>query len=245
MEVPKLLGQFRGSPQAQRPDLRGASDVHCGKSQAPRHELQLLAGGKERLSNRDRLCLDIDERLAKKPHSFEAFLFLMEQTGYTITRRKNITFSHSRQKRNIRMRSLSEEYQKDAICEVLLGKSIHNLRKRCSPLTEQKSQLVSSLEAKRNQGRGQYYDRAIQNQITKQQARALLYYQQHGFTSVEDLKLARTSVAEGAIFVHKGIGGAGLRWRPFSADRVGRRGCPNKQKQKVPPTGGIFLFGLS
>ena len=96
-----------------------------------------------------------------------------------------------------------------------------------------------------NQGRGQYYDRAIQNQITKQQARALLYYQQHGFTSVEDLKLARTSVAEGAIFVHKGIGGAGLRWRPFSADRVGRRGCPNKQKQKVPPTGGIFLFGPS
>lgn len=195
MEVPKLLGQLRGSPQAQRPDLRGASDVHCGKSQAPRHELQLLAGGKERLSNRDRLCLDIDERLTKKPHSFEAFLFLMEQTGYTITRRKNITFSHSRQKRN--------------------------------------------------QGRGQYYDRAIQNQITKQQARALPYYQQHGFTSVEDLKLARTSVAEGAIFVHKGIGGAGLRWRPFSADRVGRRGCPNKQKQKVPPTGGIFLFGLS
>ena len=186
MEVPKLLGQLRGSPQAQRPDLRGASDVHCGKSQAPRHELQLLAGGKERLSNRDRLCLDIDERLTKKPHSFEAFLFLMEQTGYTITRRKNITFSHSRQKRNIRMRSLPEEYQKDAICEVLLGKSIHNLRKRCSPLTEQKSQLVSSLEAKRNQGRGQYYDRAIQNQITKQQARALLYYQQHGFTSVED-----------------------------------------------------------
>ena len=34
--------------------------------------------------------------------------------------------------------------------------------------------MVSSLEAKRNQGRGQYYDRAIQNQITKQQARAFL-----------------------------------------------------------------------
>ena len=66
MEVPKLLGQLRGSPQAQRPDLRGASDVHCGKSQARRHELQLLAGGKERLSNRDRLCLDIDERLPQQ-----------------------------------------------------------------------------------------------------------------------------------------------------------------------------------
>ena len=104
--------------------------------------------------------------------------------------------------------------------------------------------MVSSLEAKRNQGRGQYYDRAIQNQITKQQARALLYYQQHGFTSVEDLKLARTSVAEGAIFVHKGFGGVGLGWRPFGADRVGRRGFPNKQKQKAPPTGGIFVMEI-
>ena len=112
----------------------------------------------EKLSNRDRLCLDMDEALAKKPHSFEAFLSLMEQAGYTVTRGKNITFSHPRQKRNIRMRSLPEEYQKDAICEVLLGKRIHNPRKRRSPLAEQKPQLVSSLEAKRNQGRGQYYD---------------------------------------------------------------------------------------
>ena len=69
-------------------------------------------------------------------------------------------------------------------------------------------------------------------------------YQQHGFTSVEDLKLARTSVAEGAIFVHKGFGGAGLGWRPFGADRVGRRGFPNKQKQKAPPTGGIFVMEI-
>ena len=84
------------------------------------------------------------------------------------------------------MRSLPEEYQKEAIIAVLSGKKIHNPRKRRSPLAEQKAQLVSNLEAKQNQGRGHYYDLSIQNQITKQQAKALLYYQQHGFSSIDD-----------------------------------------------------------
>ena len=84
------------------------------------------------------------------------------------------------------MRSLPEEYQEDAIREVLAGKRIYNPRKRRSPLAEQKAQLVSSLEAKQNQGRSHYYDLSIQNRITKQQAKALLYFQQHGFSSADD-----------------------------------------------------------
>lgn len=153
-------------------------------------------GDIEKLSNRDRLCFDIDEALAKKPHDFEGFLSLMEQAGYTIHRGKNIAFGHAGQKRNIRLRSLPEDYQEDALREVLLGKRIHNPRKRRNPLAEQRAQLVSNLEAKKNQGRGRYYDLSIQNQITKQQAKALLYYQQHGFTSVADFNQFAASVAD-------------------------------------------------
>lgn len=136
----------------------------------------------------------MDAVLAKKPHDLEGFYSLMEQAGYTVTRGKNITFSHPRQKRNIRMRSLTEEYREDAIREVLAGRRIHNPRKRRSPLAVQKAQLVSALEAMQNQGRGCYYDLSIQNQITKQQARALLYYQQHGFTSADDFEAFAESV---------------------------------------------------
>ena len=139
-----------------------------------------------------KLCMDA--ALAKKPHDLEGFYSLMEQAGYTVTRGKNITFSHPRQKRNIRMRSLPEEYREDVIREVLAGRRIHNPRKRRSPLAEQKAQLVSSLEAKQNQGRGRSYDLSIQNQITKQQAKALLYYQQHGFTSADDFDAFAESV---------------------------------------------------
>ena len=92
------------------------------------------------------------------------------------------------------MRSLTEEYREDAIREVLAGRRIHNPRKRRSPLAVQKAQLVSALEAMQNQGRGCYYDLSIQNQITKQQARALLYYQQHGFTSADDFEAFAESV---------------------------------------------------
>ena len=37
---------------------------------------------------------------------------------------------------------------------------------------------------------------SIQNQITKQQAKALLYYQQHGFSSIDDFDAFSDSVAD-------------------------------------------------
>lgn len=192
LDCTRKFRNFWGSTMA----VRKLSDLICVQ-----HRLSVIENPKphgisynrwqgdiEKLSNRDRLCLDMDAALSKKPHDLEGFYSLMEQAGYTVTRGKNITFSHPRQKRNIRMRSLPEEYREDAIREVLAGRRIHNPRKRRSPLAEQKAQLVSALEAKQNQGRGHYYDLSIQNQITKQQARALLYYQQHGFTSADDFE---------------------------------------------------------
>ena len=198
LDCTRKFRNFWGSTMA----VRKLSDLICVQ-----HRLSVIENPKphgisynrwqgdiEKLSNRDRLCLDMDAALAKKPHDLEGFYSLMEQAGYTVTRGKNITFRHPRQKRNIRMRSLPEEYREDAIREVLSGRRIHNPRKRRSPLAEQKAQLVSSLEAKQNQGRGHYYDLSIQNQITKQQARALLYYQQHGFTSADDFDAFAESV---------------------------------------------------
>lgn len=81
----------------------------------------------------------MDEALTKRLHDLEGFYSFTEQAGYTISRGKNITFSHPRQKRNIRMCSLPEEYREDAIRVVLTGKRIHNSRKRRSPLIAQKA----------------------------------------------------------------------------------------------------------
>ena len=200
LDCTRKFRNFWGSTMA----VRRLSDLICVEHQMsvvenPKpHGLNYnrWQGDVEKLSNRDRLCFDMDEALSKKPHDFEGFLSLMEQAGYKVTVGKNITFHHSRQKKNIRMRSLPEEYREDAIRAVLLGKRIHNPRKRRNPLAAQRTQLVTNLEAKKNQGRGRYYDQSIQNQITKQQAKALLYYQQHGFSTVDDFSSFCESVEE-------------------------------------------------
>ena len=200
LDCTRKFRNFWGSTSA----VRRLSDLICVQ-----HRMSIIENPKphgasynrwqgdiEKLSNRDRLCFDIDEALAKRPHDFEGFLSLMEQSGYTIARGRNITFGHPRQKRNIRMRSLPEEYQENAIRDVLSGRKIHNPKKHRSSPAIQKVQLVSSLEAKRHQGRGHYYDLSIQNQITKQQAKALLYYQQHGFSSIDDFAAFSAAVAD-------------------------------------------------
>ena len=154
LDCTRKFRNFWGSTMA----VRRLSDLICVEHQMsivenPKpHGLNYnrWQGDVEKLSNRDRLCFDMDEALSKKTNDFEGFLSLTEQAGYTITVGKNITFHHSRQKKNIRMRSLPEEYREDAIRAVLLGKRIHNPRKRRNPLAAQRMQLVTNLEAKKN-----------------------------------------------------------------------------------------------
>ena len=107
LDCTRKFRNFWGSTMA----VRKLSDLICVQ-----HRLSVIENPKphgisysrwqgdiEKLSNRDRLCLDMDAVLAKKPHDLDGFYSLMEQAGYTVTRGKNITFSHPRQKRNIRI----------------------------------------------------------------------------------------------------------------------------------------------
>ena len=66
-------------------------------------------------------------------------------------------------------------------------------------------------------------------------------YQQHGFTSVEDLKLARTSVAEGAIFVHKGIEGAVSGGDRLARIESGDEAAPTSKNRKLRLRAESFL----
>ncbi len=137
-------------------------------------------------TNREWLCHDIDAAFAKKPHSFEAFLRLMEEAGYTIKTGKHLAFIHPRQKQAIRLRSLGEGYAEDEVRLAILGQVKQKPRQYKRPLSFDRPQLVTRLEDKKNAGLGRGYDLKITNEITKQQAKALLYYQQMGFRSVDD-----------------------------------------------------------
>ena len=137
-------------------------------------------------TNREWLCHDIDAALAKKPHSFEAFLRLMEEAGYTVKTGKYLAFQHTRQKQAVRLRSLGEGYSEDEIRLAILGQIKHKPLQYKRPISFDRPQLVTKLEDKKDAGRGRGYDLKITNAITKQQAKALQLFQQMGFRSVDD-----------------------------------------------------------
>ena len=102
LDCTRKFRNFWGSTMA----IRKLSDLICVQ-----HRLSVIQDPKphgisynrwqgdiEKLSYRDRLCLDMDAALVKKPHDFDGFISLMEQLGYTVRRGKT---SHS----SIRSRS--------------------------------------------------------------------------------------------------------------------------------------------
>ena len=203
LECDRKFRDFRRSGKA----VRQLSDLICiehglsiienprphGKSYV--HWLDENAEAAE-LTKRKWLCHDIDAALEKKPHSFDAFLQLMEEAGYTVKRGKHLSVSHSRQRSNIRLRSLGEGYSEEDIRLAILGQKPHRPRQYKPDLSFDRPQLVTKLEEKKNAGHSCEYDLKITNAITKQQAKALLYYQQMGFRSANDFQKFSESVDE-------------------------------------------------
>lgn len=193
LECDRKFRDFRRSGNA----VRQLSDLICiehglsiienprphGKSYV--HWLDENAEAAE-LTKRKWLCHDIDAALAKKPHSFDAFLRLMEDAGYTVKRGKHLSFSHPRQKSSIRLRSLGGGYSEEDIRLEILGQKPHRPRHYKPALSFDRPQHVTKLEEKKNAGHSRGYDLKITNAITKQQAKALLLFQQMGFRSVDD-----------------------------------------------------------
>ena len=113
--------------------VRMLSDIICFKhglsiiEKPKRHgkSYNSWLGENEHKSNRDYLIEAIDKALEKKPKSYDEFFALLREDGYTVVKRKHLTFAHPRQKRNIRVRSLGDGYSERDIQAVILGNKVH------------------------------------------------------------------------------------------------------------------------
>jgi hypothetical protein len=117
LDCTRKFRNFWGSTEA----VRKLSDLICAE-----HRLSVIEnpqphgksynkwrGGEAKFCNRDLLRAAIDAALSKKPKDFEAFLKLLESSGYKVKRGKNITFAHEGQKQYIRLRSLGTGYSEE------------------------------------------------------------------------------------------------------------------------------------
>ena len=149
-------------------------------------------GDKKPLSHSDKLRQTIDEMLAKKPTTFDAFLQLMQGAGYEIKSGKHYGFKSEEQKKFIRLRSLGEGYSEDEIKAIIEGKALQREVKKSSakqPKRQEKSvNLLVDIQAKLQQGKGKGYEQWAKIFNLKQMAQTVNFLQEHKLLAYSDLE---------------------------------------------------------
>lgn len=133
-------------------------------------------GNRAKSSHRELARIAIDDALSKHPHTFDAFLDLLQQSGYTVKRGKHLTLCKPGQK-NIRFDSLKKEYTEDAIRAVISGKKQRQTREQKPIPAQQNVQKILDLAAIHAANKGFAYERWATNFNTKAASKSLLYLQ--------------------------------------------------------------------
>lgn len=134
---------------------------------------------------RDEICADIDLAMMKKPKDFDDLLRYLAELGYTIKRGKHPSIRKNG-KIFVRFTSLREGYQElDLIAEM-----------QGSGKKKRSFSLQIDIQAKLQEGKGAGYERWAKVFNLKQAAESLLYLQEHGIDSYDDLEALSTGATE-------------------------------------------------
>ena len=147
-------------------------------------------GEKKPPSHRDTLRADIDAALARKPKSFDELLQFLRENGYRVSVGKSVTFYKDGQK-SIRLHTLGEGYSEAELRAVITGKATHTPRGKRG-----RASLLIDIEAKLAAGKGGGYERWAKVFNVKQVAKTLLYLQEHGIKSREELSTRANDASE-------------------------------------------------
>lgn len=149
-------------------------------------------GDENPLSHSDKLRQTIDEVLAQKPKTFDAFLQLMQGAGYEIKSGKHYAFKCAEQKKFIRLRSLGEGYSEDEIKAIIEGKAPQREVKKTAakqPKRQEKSvNLLVDIQAKLQQGKSKGYEQWAKIFNLKQMAQTVNFLQEHKLLAYSDLE---------------------------------------------------------
>ena len=143
----------------------------------------------ERLSLRDQIRSDIDAALGQKPRNFEELVELLKQAGYEYQEGKHPAIRGKSQKMFIRFRSLGEGYTPEDLASVFAGDREHQPHKpgKRAEQPDQKINLLIDIQAKMAAGKGTGYVRWAKVFNLKQMSKALIFLQENGIESMEQL----------------------------------------------------------
>ena len=156
-------------------------------------------GDKKPPSHRDVLRAAIDDALVRKPQNFEGLLQIVRESGYRVSEGKSVTFYKDGQK-GIRLHTLGAGYSEAELRDVIAGKAAHNPRGK-----REDARLLIDIEAKLAAGKGGGYAQWAKVFNVKQMAKTLLYLQEHGIKSHEELNARADAASEKLASVNERI----------------------------------------
>jgi len=175
--------------------LQRCSDLVCLENgysvitPRPYKERQKKTVHPKRESYRDILCADIDTVLERKPHTFDAFLQMLQEQGYEVKSGKQISLRGRNQKRFIRLSSLPEGYQKQDIISCI-EENAPRKRREISAAKPQQRQFNLFIDIQEKlQGKGEGYKRWATVYNLKQMSKTLLFLRDHNIESVDQLNV--------------------------------------------------------
>lgn len=154
-------------------------------------------GAERQPSYQERLRLAINAALAKGPADFDAFLRLMEESGYAVKHGRGgvISFLVPGQERATRLRAsvLGDGYDPEDIRAVIAGKRAAPAGRATAP---RRVDLIVDIEARLREGKGPAYERWAKIYNLKQMAAALQYLQEYHLTDYASLAAMTEQTAE-------------------------------------------------
>ena len=140
---------------------------------------------------KEQLRLAINEALAKRPADFDAFLRLMEASGYTVKHGRGgaISFLVPGQERATRLRAstLGDGYDPEDIKAVIAGKRPIPEQPVPVPVAPRRVNLIVDIQERLRSGKGAAYARWAKVYNLKQMAAALQFMQEQDITEYDQL----------------------------------------------------------
>ena len=148
-------------------------------------------GTERQPSYKERLRAAICDALANGPDSFDAFLRLMEESGYAVNRGRGgaISFLVPGQQRATRLRSttLGEGFDPGKIRDVIAGKRPLPKLAAPAPAVPRRVDLIVDIQERLRSGKGPAYERWAKVYNLKQMAAALQFMQEHQISEYDQL----------------------------------------------------------
>ena len=148
-------------------------------------------GENQKLSQKEQIRLAIDAALTERPADFDAFLRLMEASGYTVKHGRGgaLSFLVPGQERATRLRvsTLGDGYDSEDIKAVIAGERPITEQPVPVPAAPRRVNLIVDIQEHLRSGKGAAYARWAKVYNLKQMAAALQFMQEQNITEYDQL----------------------------------------------------------